>query len=289
MVAPLTRDLELFARGTVRHPDHATITLHGWHRVVVTNTEKPCQRDASRRVPRLSETDTYGGCSAADNTDCDSRNTGSNPVGRLGGWVPYAPGNGLGEGHRVRRVSRPGAREARLPRRRATEHGVSALLLALYHHRPDARDALIAAGAPIGPLEAAALGDVDRLRRRPTCPCAAATASRRCTWRRSSAAPSRSEILARGADPDVDANNTFGVRPIHSATAVWQRRVRRARCWRPGRTRTSPLQGGEPHAARQRRGATRTPRSSSCCSNTAPAAQPELPCRWSARGPGRAR
>jgi hypothetical protein len=34
----MTRDPELFARGTVRHPDHATITLRGWHRVVM-NTE----------------------------------------------------------------------------------------------------------------------------------------------------------------------------------------------------------------------------------------------------------
>ena len=34
----MVRDPELFARGTVRHPDHATITLHGWHRVVM-NTE----------------------------------------------------------------------------------------------------------------------------------------------------------------------------------------------------------------------------------------------------------
>jgi hypothetical protein len=35
----MTRDPELFARGTVRHPDHATITLHGWHRVAM-NTEQ---------------------------------------------------------------------------------------------------------------------------------------------------------------------------------------------------------------------------------------------------------
>jgi len=34
----MVRDPELFARGTVRHPDHATIELHGWHRVVM-NTE----------------------------------------------------------------------------------------------------------------------------------------------------------------------------------------------------------------------------------------------------------
>jgi hypothetical protein len=33
------RDPDLFARGTVRHPDHATITLRGWHRVVM-NTEQ---------------------------------------------------------------------------------------------------------------------------------------------------------------------------------------------------------------------------------------------------------
>jgi hypothetical protein len=32
------RDPELFARGTVRHPDHATIELPGWHRVLM-NTE----------------------------------------------------------------------------------------------------------------------------------------------------------------------------------------------------------------------------------------------------------
>src|SRR5215204_4709133 len=43
------------------------------------------------------------------------------------------------------------------------EHGVSALLLALYHRRPDVRDALLAAGAEVGVLEAAALGDAPRL------------------------------------------------------------------------------------------------------------------------------
>ena len=34
-----TRDPEVFARGTVRHPDHATIELRGWHRVTM-NTER---------------------------------------------------------------------------------------------------------------------------------------------------------------------------------------------------------------------------------------------------------
>src|SRR3954454_13850385 len=40
------------------------------------------------------------------------------------------------------------------------ELGVSALLLSLYHRRPEDRDALLSAGAHVGPLEAAALGDV---------------------------------------------------------------------------------------------------------------------------------
>jgi hypothetical protein len=32
------RNAEVYARGTVRHRDHATITLHGWHHVWM-NTE----------------------------------------------------------------------------------------------------------------------------------------------------------------------------------------------------------------------------------------------------------
>lgn len=34
----MVRDPELYAKGSVRHPDHATIVLHGWHRVLM-NTE----------------------------------------------------------------------------------------------------------------------------------------------------------------------------------------------------------------------------------------------------------
>ena len=34
----LRRDVGVHVRGRIRHPDHATITLHGWHRVVL-NTE----------------------------------------------------------------------------------------------------------------------------------------------------------------------------------------------------------------------------------------------------------
>ncbi len=37
--ARMTRDPELYAKGAVRHPDHATITLRDWHRVLM-NTER---------------------------------------------------------------------------------------------------------------------------------------------------------------------------------------------------------------------------------------------------------
>jgi hypothetical protein len=35
-----TRDAIVYARGTVRHPDHATIKLDGWHRVVMNTEQK---------------------------------------------------------------------------------------------------------------------------------------------------------------------------------------------------------------------------------------------------------
>jgi hypothetical protein len=38
----LVRDSEVYARGTVRHPDHATIHLAVWHRVLM-NTEQRAQ------------------------------------------------------------------------------------------------------------------------------------------------------------------------------------------------------------------------------------------------------
>jgi hypothetical protein len=36
----------VFARGTVRHRDHATITLHGWHQVWM-NTENTTRQMAN--------------------------------------------------------------------------------------------------------------------------------------------------------------------------------------------------------------------------------------------------
>ena len=46
----MRRNPGVYVRGRVRHPDHATITLHGWHRVVM-NTEG--QSRAMRNVAFL--------------------------------------------------------------------------------------------------------------------------------------------------------------------------------------------------------------------------------------------
>jgi hypothetical protein len=43
----MIRDPEVYAKGTVRHPDHATVHLAGWHRVLM-NTEQ--QARAMRHV-----------------------------------------------------------------------------------------------------------------------------------------------------------------------------------------------------------------------------------------------
>ena len=46
----MRRNPGVYVRGRVRHADHATITLHGWHRVLM-NTEG--QSKAMRNVPFL--------------------------------------------------------------------------------------------------------------------------------------------------------------------------------------------------------------------------------------------
>jgi hypothetical protein len=46
----MARDPELYAKGAVRHPDHNTIVLHGWHRVLM-NTEQAAR--AMRHVAFL--------------------------------------------------------------------------------------------------------------------------------------------------------------------------------------------------------------------------------------------
>jgi uncharacterized protein len=100
------------------------------------------------------------------------------------------------------------------------EHGVSALLLALYHRRPEARDALLAAGAPVGPLEAAALGDVAKLEGADLSVRGGDGFTPLHLAAFFGGAEAVRAILATGADPDADADNTFKVHPIHSASAV---------------------------------------------------------------------
>src|SRR3954453_10884259 len=100
------------------------------------------------------------------------------------------------------------------------DHGVSALLLSLYHRRPEARDALLAAGAEVGPLEAAALGDVERLRDADLTARGADGFTLLHLAAFFGGADAVRALLARGMDPDADAENTFRVRPIHSASAV---------------------------------------------------------------------
>jgi ankyrin repeat protein len=103
------------------------------------------------------------------------------------------------------------------------ENGVSALLLARFHRNAEATAALIAAGAPVGPLEAAALGEIDLLEGADL----SARSGDGFTPLHLAAFFAGPEtvraILAAGAAPDADAVNRFQVRPIHSAAAAGNR------------------------------------------------------------------
>ena len=99
-------------------------------------------------------------------------------------------------------------------------NGVSALLLACYHRRPEAKAALIAAGAPIGALEAAALGEVELLEGADLSVRAGDGFTPLHFAAFFGGAEAVRVILAAGALPDGDAVNALKVRPIHSAAAV---------------------------------------------------------------------
>src|SRR3954470_10952201 len=99
------------------------------------------------------------------------------------------------------------------------EQGVSALLLSLYHRRPEATDALLAAGAPVGTLEAAALGDVERLQGADLSVRGGDGFTPLHLAAFFGGAAAVRAILATGVDPDADADNPFKVRPLHSACA----------------------------------------------------------------------
>ena len=98
----------------------------------------------------------------------------------------------------------------------ATEDGVPALILALYHRQAESRYALLQGGAHVGPLEAAALGYVTDLD--PSARGADGfTALHLAAF--FGGPDTVKALLAAGADPDADAENPLHVRPLHSAVA----------------------------------------------------------------------
>jgi len=97
------------------------------------------------------------------------------------------------------------------------EQGVSALLFALYHRDAAARDALLDAGAEVGPAEAAALGRLEGLD--PAARSGDGFTSLHLAAYFGGAGAVRA-LLAAGADPDADDANPFKVRPLHSAASV---------------------------------------------------------------------
>jgi ankyrin repeat protein len=97
------------------------------------------------------------------------------------------------------------------------EQGVSALLFAVYHRNATARDALLEAGAEVGPAEAAALGRLDGLD--PAARSGDGFAALHLAAFFGGAEAVRA-LLAAGADPDADDANPFKVRPLHSAVSV---------------------------------------------------------------------
>ena len=101
-------------------------------------------------------------------------------------------------------------------------NGLSAVLTALYQRKPEACEALLAAGPELDVLEAAALGRADRLRDDPDALTARTpegfTALHLAAFFGGGAAVRA--LLAAGAPADGDAENVQRVRPLHSAAAA---------------------------------------------------------------------
>lgn len=113
------------------------------------------------------------------------------------------------------------------------ENGLPVLLLALFHQQREAADAILAAGPELTILEAAAAGRADRVRellaadpesiheRTPEGFTALGLAA-------FLGGPDAVRVLLEhGADPDDDADNPFGVRPVHAASAAHDRETMR--------------------------------------------------------------
>ena len=114
------------------------------------------------------------------------------------------------------------------------ENGLPAVLVALYHRRPEACEALLAAGPELGVLEAAATGRLDVLRAHLDGDPGAldARSPEGFTPLHLAAFFGGAEavklLLAAGAPPDADAGNPARVRPLHSAVAARDHEATRA-------------------------------------------------------------
>jgi ankyrin repeat protein len=111
--------------------------------------------------------------------------------------------------------------------------GLPVILLALFHQQREAADALLAARPELGVLEAAAAGRADRLSELLDAdPDARHERTPEGFTPLGLAAflggPETVKVLLdHGADPDDDADNQFGVRPVNAAAAAHDRETMR--------------------------------------------------------------
>ncbi len=111
--------------------------------------------------------------------------------------------------------------------------GLPVILLALFHQQRAVADALLEADPELDVLEAAAAGRADRLRELLDAdPAAIGRRTPEGFTTLGLAAflggpEAVSILLERGADADDDADNPFGVRPVHAASAAHDRETMR--------------------------------------------------------------